>query len=150
MQACDTEHPNERRVVEDRRVGQQTHKIDSGVLINGAIKRRTLRPWRAFFIATAIGVISGCGGSSSSGDGARFLEAAISFRNLGSEVECDNTIVDKGPLPGGGNFRQCTWACGVGGPLNVNREFYRRRWERSRASEPYTFKTESVDQGLCL
>ncbi len=95
--------------------------------------------------------LAGCGsGATSSGAGARFLETPIVFNNLGSEIQCDNVIVEKGALDTGGSFAQCTWPCGVGGPRNLNREFYRRRWTRSDSTSPYRFESDEVEAGICL
>jgi|GEM_PF-7078459 len=101
-------------------------------------------------VATAI-AMSGCGsGATSSGAGARFLETPIVFRNIGSDIQCDNVIVEKGALAGGGNFAQCTWPCGVGGPRELNREFYRRRWSRPNSNAAYQFERDEVQAGICL
>jgi len=105
---------------------------------------------RTSVIATVI-ALAGCGsGDTSSGAGARFLETPIVYRNLGSDIECDNVIVERGALDGGGNFAQCTWPCGVGGRRDLNREFYRRRWTRSSPDARYRFERDEVEAGICL
>jgi len=105
---------------------------------------------RASVIATVV-TLAGCGsGATSSGAGARFLETPIVFRNLATDIECDNVIVERGALDGGGNFAQCTWPCGVGGPRDLAREFYRRRWTRSSPDASYKFESDEVEAGICL
>lgn len=94
--------------------------------------------------------VAGCGGDTSSGAGARFLETPIVFKNIESDIQCENVIVEKGALAAGGNFAQCTWPCGIGGPRNLDREFYRRRWTRPNSTSAYRFETDEVQAGICL
>lgn len=101
-------------------------------------------------IAAVCAGLSACGGDTSSGAGARFLETEVVYRNSGTDIECGNVIVERGALTGGGNFAQCTWPCAVGGPRQLNREFYKRRWVRERSNAPYKFESDEVAAGICL
>ena len=109
---------------------------------------RSLRLWHATLMTLVLLVTAGCGGSSDSGSGSRFDETSIAFRNLGSDIECSGTIVERGPNADGSTFARCTWACGINGPRKAGRHFYVREWRRQPGKD-YRFHSEQVENSIC-
>jgi len=99
-------------------------------------------------IAVSI-MLSACGGSSNSGSGSRFDEIEIGFRNLGTTVECDGTVVERGVNPNGSTWIRCTWPCGINGPRSAERHFYVRTWQRPDRSSPFQFIGDRIEDSIC-